>query len=459
MSAIVSLQRVCGGRLSVVGLLTLVAGVAQGQWSTSYTDPKVLATEVGTASIDVLTLHDGSVVAGFTVKSNDKYKIRFPRFAGDGLQMQPGDVLSEVNRPEHISFYLATPPNTGFNIIASQPRQTLSGIVPNHIAGQTHNIGEDGYWQSTSNWFSGTFIAADPNGRGELFHDHNSESLRLTGSFNLVSIGDTIPSEAQAVRTLPSYAMACYTRSSKIPGIPSEVWIMATHAPVAPSTDQITHIQVDSQTGVRQYQPQLTKFDDDHFMVTWLGESGGITSLYARLLTNTGQFAGGVFVMQDNVASSKACSSHLGVPVHAFVQRSASADDPVDVLWAGLIDPRNGVNLNLPMATGRGIDVKTLRQEENGDFSLVYSVVENNTTLLKTQRISGVTGMLMWETTVADLGMASPEFIRRYPNTAVAGFHNVLYFVTRKDNPYNQKVAYHLTRLRADGQLGSDSRN
>ncbi len=85
----------------------------------------------------------------------------------------------------------------------------------------------------------------------------------------------------------------------------------------------------------------------------------------------------------------------------------------------------------------------------------MYSVVEHSTTVLKTQRISGVTGMLMWEAVVADLGMASAEFVRRYPNAAVAGFNNALYFVTRKDNLYNRKVAYHLTRLRADGQLGS----
>src|SRR5690606_13629250 len=102
-----------------------------------------------------------------------------------------------------------------------------------------------------------------------------------------------------------------------------------------------------------------------------------------------------------NVVSYKASSSPYGVPVHAFSQRDFSVSPPVDTLFAGLVDAPSGVNLNLPFATGREIDVKFLRQEPNGDFSIIYSVFEAGTTLIKVMRISGQTAGVLWTTTVA----------------------------------------------------------
>jgi hypothetical protein len=190
-------------------------------------------------------------------------------------------------------------------------------------------------------------------------------------------------------------------------------------------------------------------------MLTWLGEGESAPRLYTKLLSPAGAELSPVQASLENVADFTATSSTLGIPVFAAVLRNPAVYPPADLLAAGLINPVNGGTVTIPVAYAAGVKVKRLRQEPDGNFSLVYSIPENGTVALKVRRISGTTGATLWETVVADLGIAGEDVVEKYPNTFVAGDgHGALFIMTRYDQPGTSNSTFKLVRLLADGRIG-----
>lgn len=219
------------------------------------------------------------------------------------------------------------------------------------------------------------------------------------------------------------------------------------------------------------YSPNLVEFQDGESqskslwtslqgtgssMITWIGNYRGIHTLYSKVYDDVDELVG-VTPLLDDVVSYDVTPTTYEIPVIAAIQRDETVYPPVDTLVAGLLGPVDGVALTLPFATGFQMEVKDIRQEANGDFSIVYSAMENGTNLLKVLRVSGLTASTLWNTTVADLGAGSPELIEHFPNVSVdADPAGNLYIAARYDLGYSQYSEWQAVRVRADGQLGAD---
>lgn len=434
------------------------AGFAAAEWPTSFQDLKVLGTGTGLRAMGVLALEDGGAVAVYDSHGNEDHQIMMPRFNADGVMTQPGTAIPDRRRAENLFVYPDTMGDDGFYVASYHPRPSVTDTTLHNVGFSTH-IRDDGTWASTSNLMNSYDSALKMVGNRLYYflYEFGFDALRMSGSLQRATLNGHLPTQADIVPTVDTYALASYTRSGLLPGVPTEIWLMATHEPLPPETTvSMQHARLADQPGTFQSDSQITPLADGNFMVNWLGEIDGQVNLYARVVSTTGSAVHPVRLIQEDVRSYKACVSPFEVPVHAFVQTNTSVSPAVDTLYGGLVDAATGNSVNLPLAMGLGMDVKAVRREASGDFSLIYSVVEGGTTLLKVRRISGVSAATLWETTVADLGSPSAEYVKQYPNVSVSGGNDALYFVTRKHLPYSGRVEFQMARLRGDGLLGGE---
>lgn len=248
------------------------------------------------------------------------------------------------------------------------------------------------------------------------------------------------------------YAFTAY-RSGEL--TPSEIFVGKMGSLTANTLD--TPVRAALQPEEYQSKPLWTNLQGaNKTMLTWLGDYYGLKTLYSQVRDDTGVLVDTTVLMED-VVSYAVTPTTFNIPVVAAIERDEMVYPPADTLVAGLLGPIAGEALTLPFISGFQMDVKSIRQEANGDFSIVYSTLENGTNLLKVLRVSGTTASVLWNVTVADLGLGSAEDIDHFPNVHVDGdAAGNLYLLARYDLAYSKYSEWQAVRVRANGQLGSD---
>lgn len=430
-----------------------LSSAVMAQWPISYTEPRQLSAGYALNAANVVSLADGGVIVAHPTK-NTADGIVASRYDGDATARWENLSVNDNCRPEWIKIFPSDSPDQ-YNVISAfgEPARGLYSPYLGGIYSIALATGKTGGWTA---WFNFHQIKVSvPMDNGVLITVvYNSK----THSFNTFSgtardVSPGIPKEFSGVATGPDSCLFSYTHNEFQKETASRIQLgSATSGQVGAEFKR-----VEDQGAERQSSSQLTRLNSN-YMLTWLGDLNGKKRLYSKVFDRNKEVVNNTRLLMNDVIDYQCTTSTLGVPVIAVVTRTFEGAIPSDTLSAGLIDPVNGNVLTLPFARGLGLKVKALRQEANGDFSLVYSVPENGTTLLKVRRISGTTAGTVWETTVADLGTASDELIKDYPNTWVSGSATgVLYIASRCDQPYTGMTSLNLVRLRADGLLGSDN--
>lgn len=442
--------------------LTFFAASAFAQWPTSYTAPKILGGGTSVRAGDVKTYPGGGAYVTFANINEATHQVEIQKYSNTGEQLFPiSNIGGDLNFA--VSLKLLEAPNSssaelGVLMKSAQPAPGSGAVIMRY-----QHVKNDGdfYWAVFSESiipFGGTNFQGD---RFATLIEHT-----VSHKFYIFSYGSTpsdgIPLEAMThiddavLYAFPDDSMiSCFTKRTLQPDTPRKVWSVGANGSVIPHV-MGTAYPLDSTPLVDQSHPQVAPINESSAITTWLGEVDGKSDLYAAVVNSNGAILSPARNCFENVQDYVVTSSTLGLPVFAAVVR-ASENPRVESLVGGLINPNNGGTLTIPVSDVTGVKVKALRQEAGGDFSLVYSVPENGTNLLKVRRISGVDASTLWETTVANLGWASDEIIERYPNTWVDGnADNVLYILARYDEPNTANSSFQLVRLQADGAMGGD---
>jgi hypothetical protein len=371
---------------------------------------------------------------------------------------QPGDALIYQQNPcETVQLLEPEAPNTQYSVFAQDARVVNDSScflnIPVNLDGTVSSwySHQEMQFQSAVHMPGGYNLAAAFNPASGLLYVWrtyyaNAEYITLAG----------FAREFKMVPVTASRALIAFEEYWSQPGIPHKVFTFtsdffsdATHSAGLTAAEPVGP---ESQT-----MPALAPLSGGNTMLSWIGEYLGNRGLFCKVLGPTGATVAIPRQMLNNVENYVTAKSTLGIPVFGAVQRNTVVFPPADTLSVGLMDPASGGLLSLPLVTGLGIKTKFIRQEADGNVSLGYSIPEAGTTLLKVRRISGSSGATLWETTVADLGMASDEVIRTYPNVSVAGnADSVLYILARHDVPYSVVSNFQLVRLRENGQMGVD---
>lgn len=452
-------NNLCRGLASVsVSLLMVSSSFAQ--WPTSYLEPKVLWTGADLRAGDVMAFADGRVMVCHDRQDGAVRRLRNPIYDASGNILHPGDQL--YTRDNFCVKAILLPPDGPDRLahVAVQFADKAAEVPTFSYIYQRLSAG-NAYVSASSREQQLLEGAIYNNRRNYLFLSDPVERS-INGAVNSdVVVGPRVLTKGTAQNffghagdTLS--AVVAFERAGRQPDTPSEVWTYLVDAFYTPPVTS-SLLKAADQPGESQTKPEIAEMSSNRRILAWIGSIGSEKRLYAKVISNLGESVSPARNIMNDVVDYTVTSSTLGHPVFAAVQRNDDVNPPVDTLFAGLIDAGVGAYVAIPMTTGLGIKVKALRQESNGDFSLIYSIPEAGTTLLKVLRISGTTAETLWETTVADLGIASDEVIERFPNTFVSSTAGgVLYFLTRYDKPYTNTSSYMLWRLGPDGHLGGD---
>lgn len=434
-------------------LFTAESRKSAAQWPTRLADTKTLAAGANLRAADVMATPDGGAVVAFAGMTNGSPSIKASRYKPNGGALWENSTAFHFNK----SVWIKVLPHADagqFNIaagVASPDSLEYSAI--NSFTGTLSLM--DGFRSGYSYFFGYVIgkaaILLKNKKLLSLLHDMEDHKLVTDISearFHSISPG-TLTEFATAVAG-DSGALIAYTHR----GIADETASRVMYAHVTESGLSSNPVRAAEQGAEHQSAAQLTPHNAA-YMLTWIGNLDGQRHLYCKVVT---QFAGPVNDTRQlfsNILNYYCAPSNLGAPVIGGVFRTLNGDVPTDTLFVGLIDPINGNTLTLPLLEGFGYRVKYLHQETSGDFTLIYSVPENNTTLLKVRRISAATLSAAWETTVADLGNAPEKFIDEYPNTWISNAGDGGYYIaTRTDKLYSEHTKLNLVRLRNDGRLG-----
>lgn len=447
--------------LSCAAALILAAPAdLAAQWPTQYTDAKNLASGANLRAADVMALPDGDVIAvNAAIIDNDPDGVA-SRYTEDGEVKWENREIHTISGSRALWMKLFLPENPNhfltFSAIADPKRMDSAPAR----ATAASSFLSSGYWTSSNsatNFHLAKTAVSLPNTELlRVVHDATSHTLAIWISgvgFKRTTITPGVLSEFSSETSNDNKAILSYTHSAFEKETASRVMYGSISAAGFAATPQ----QVADQDTESQSASQVTKYNSN-YMITWLGNLNGKKRLYSKVVKINAQTVHPSRFLLNDVIDYKCVPSTFGAPVIAGVTRTVSGLTPTDTLFVGLIDPSNGTAITLPLLQGFGYKVKAIRQETSGDFTLVYSAIENNTNLLKVRRISAATLGTEWETVVADLGNAPDSFIEEYQNTWIAPTSDgSLYIATRYDELYSENTKINLVRLRSDGRIGGKS--
>lgn len=438
-----------------------VAGLpasASAQWPTSYTDAKTLASGPNFRAAAVMALPDTSLIVVHPAMTQGELDFLASRFTENGHKVWSNRSILKKKRIVSTQLFVEED-GTRFSTFAALADPRLMDKAQSRAVVSYSSIA-NGYWSSSyfsTNYQLGKSAVLLQNKKLlRLMHDATSHTLQSTVLNSGVFRSDVFPgslSDFATLATNDNKAVIAYTQNA-----PENETAGHVMYAVSSATGFVSNpTRVADQGAESQYAAQITK-SGNGFMVTWLGNLNGQTRLYSKVVTSSGAVTHETRLLASDVINYSCTPSTFGVPVIAGVMRAINGNTATDTLFAGLVDPSNGNSITLPLLQGFGYKIKYFHQETNGDFTLAYSVPENGTNLLKVRRISGTTVETLWETTVADLGNASDEFIKEHPNTWVAGNPDGSYYIaTRFDQRYSENTKLSVVRLRSDGLLGGES--
>jgi hypothetical protein len=444
------------------GSFAVLGANALAQWPTSYLAPRVISYGESRWAGDVLAMEDGgAVVAVDGTDSSGTRRMLLPRFDSRGNVSQTQNDFTNTSRTVVKADLLpgTAPYENGVALFAREVPDTIGQPFNPYKIYRTRETGD---WINITTSGELRYEAATllPGGFYQTaYYWPNYRAVGYTNGFGgpgrLEMGGLVYASDFVIAPTGNAASLVSFVKYGLEAETNTELWMYKADSTVMPGeAGPLT--PGPWQPGVAQSDPQLLQMSDEEIALTWIGRSGAQKGLYVCTVSTTGSLLDDAHPVQPNVASYAITTSTLGIPIYAFVQHNTATVPPTDTLFAGLLDTSSGFSLNLPMASGLNIKIKDLRQEANGDFSLTYSVAEGGTNLLKVRRISGSSGSTLWETVVADLGIATDEFIERYENTFVSSRNSIMYVLSRKDQFFSTETSFQLARVRVDGQLGED---
>jgi len=445
--------------MSTCAAALIFAGPADvaAQWPTQYTDAKQLASGANLRAADVMALPDGDVIVVNAAIVDNNLETLAARYTPDGVTKWKGQKIHSSSdlKTASIKLFPHEDPQifATFSILAD-PVQMDSATET--VASSASYL-SSGFWTSSnsvSNFNVGkTAVSLKNRQLLRVLHNSTSNTLGIwTHGYGNVrtDIAPGVLTDFASEVSNDNRAILSYTHSALMKETASRVM----YGSISPTGFAAAPEQVADQGAESQSASQVTKYNNN-YMITWLGNLDGKKRLYSKVVNIDAQSVQPARLLLNDVINYRCIPSTLGAPVIAGVTRTVSGLTPSDTLFVGLLDPANANAITLPLLQGFGYKVKAIRQETNGDFTLVYSALENNTNLLKVRRISIATLGTQWETVVADLGNAPDGFIEEYPNTWLSPTSDgSLYIATRYDELYSENTKLSLVRLRSDGWLG-----